>query len=538
MPIFLTKSDFRSYFSGVSNDSTIQEMNEVVYHGDPVNIINKRSPLTIFLCEFQSMTIHEFSSNFLALKKCRIEELRITQIRGLGKLLIEDCEINSLEISSSQNQHLKIEIIGEDCKIGKAIIKNADYKFNWKIDSALLGQGRFDNVEILNVTMDFLCVSHAVINISIHHLVSNRLEIDFCRDSKIDLIGGAITALDVQGSHELEVYFSGFRWDLARLLTSSFKSLKIANTHEGELTIAHCEADKVEIVDTKNLSLKINESERMDELSIRYCRAMKGFRMMDCELNSFLLQWCNFNNEVEISNSSVGKTFQILNTNLGTAILNNIHLEKVCAVQIVDSKVIDVAFSGFAWNKNYQLVEDNFGDTQYKTLDKYMVAVRESYRQLKGAYIKGNNKIEALEFQKHELNIHYKILNKSKYKSWRDFGNFLIVGSNKLFSDFGQNIWKPLVYLFLVHAVLFNAMLFFNSSVGLLPSFQFPMDWSATSKGVSLYFQTIIPTHHHLVKNYGNEDISIAGFWDFMARISASYFIFYFISASRKYHQS
>lgn len=70
--------------------------------------------------------------------------------------------------------------------------------------------------------------------------------------------------------------------------------------------------------------------------------------------------------------------------------------------------------------------------------------------------------------------------------------------------------------------------------------FGFAWDWDndAIQKSVGLYFQTLLPTHHPTVKSLTGEDASIGGFWDFVARIVAGYFIFYFISASRKYHQS
>src|SRR5438132_13165185 len=70
------------------------------------------------------------------------------------------------------------------------------------------------------------------------------------------------------------------------------------------------------------------------------------------------------------------------------------------------------------------------------------------------------NKIDALYFQKQELNSFWRIVKlELKEDKWDNIGNAAILGSNKLFSDFGQNIWRPLWWLFGVHLVLFNILM-------------------------------------------------------------------------------
>jgi hypothetical protein len=165
---------------------------------------------------------------------------------------------------------------------------------------------------------------------------------------------------------------------------------------------------------------------------------------------------------------------------------------------------------------------------QFPNINEFYKCLRETYRQLKSTYVAQGKKIESLEFQKRELIMHYKILNEIKWKSSANFGNYLIIGSNKLASDFGQNIWKPLIGLFFVHFILFNCFLPAND-IGYISS---DFDWKFTKDMISQYFFTLLPTHPFLL-----DGKNIGGFWDVLMRIFSGYFIFYFITASRKYHQ-
>jgi len=83
--------------------------------------------------------------------------------------------------------------------------------------------------------------------------------------------------------------------------------------------------------------------------------------------------------------------------------------------------------------------------------------------------------------------------------------------------------------------VLFNLLLFFTPELGVRIGTS--LDPELISKGTRLFFQTILPIHGVDIRYGDAPPISIAGFWDFVIRISSGYFIYYFISASRKYHQ-
>jgi hypothetical protein len=238
-------------------------------------------------------------------------------------------------------------------------------------------------------------------------------------------------------------------------------------------------------------------------------------------------------------NCEVSNVLRFYQSNLGKFQFSNVKVDESCRIDLLDSGIIDVHFNSFRWNKSYKLFEifDPYILVRYDTPNSFLHSLRESYRQLKANYLKNGNKIEALEFQRREMEIYLKILSQKRFHSWRNLGNYLIVKTNKWFSDFGQNIWKPLIFLLLSHLIFAN-LIFHDFQLGFNPTFVLnELDYSSTFKAINLYFQTLLPIHGTAVKDMFGKEISIGGLWDFLDRILASYFIFYFVSATRKYHQ-
>lgn len=240
---------------------------------------------------------------------------------------------------------------------------------------------------------------------------------------------------------------------------------------------------------------------------------------------------------IKIFNCDVTRWFIVHKSNLGRTHFTGININN-CRVDVLDSNVHEVLFNSFRWNRDHKLspLYDAWVLVRYKNQIHFLESLRESYRQLKANYAKNGNKIESLEFQKGEMNTHFLILSQLQFKSWKNFGNYLIVATNKLFSDFGQNIWKPFCFLMISHLLFLNLnhMAF---DLGLnYPRSPSGVDWEQTWKAANLYFHTLIPTHTASIRTLDDREVSITGLWDFLDRIMAGYFIFYFITASRKYH--
>jgi hypothetical protein len=268
------------------------------------------------------------------------------------------------------------------------------------------------------------------------------------------------------------------------------------------------------------------------------------FKSMDFNLVKFE----NLQNDgtIILSNSEITQRLQILESDLQQTRFNNISLTPQCDFDLLDSDISDVTFNNFKWNKHFQLSE-KYSNEKYDREDGYLLTLRESYRQLKSNHLKNNNKIIALEFQKHELRIHLQIVQKSVASAWKrsgepflnPLGNYFVLWTHKAASDFGMNVWKPLLFLFLFHFVFFNTLLVYTPELNLTPFEN--ISWQATQDAWGKYFYTLLPIHTFNLPRFESsieaKPIFIAGFWDFLMRLSSGYFIFYFLTASRKYHQ-
>jgi hypothetical protein len=257
--------------------------------------------------------------------------------------------------------------------------------------------------------------------------------------------------------------------------------------------------------------------------------------------NFHVVELINFENKgsFEINNFAIHYHFLIKKCNLGNSVLNDFEIITQ-KFWILDSNIEGLKFLNFRWRNNYLLEED----TNLEGLNEYNFnfSLRESYRQLKTNYITNGNRIESLEFQKHELRVHYEVTKLSMIESiinsrrvWFNIGNFLILRTHKHVSDFSQNVWKPLLLIFFFHFLFYN-LLIYSHDLGYF--WTSTPDLSSSVDAVGNYFTTLLPTHRAELRHHvTNKTVDISGTTDFFMRVTTGYFLFYFITASIKYHQ-
>lgn len=142
--------------------------------------------------------------------------------------------------------------------------------------------------------------------------------------------------------------------------------------------------------------------------------------------------------------------------------------------------------------------------------------------------LNANDKYNALIFLKNEMNQIWKATNLRKRD---DIGNWLILGSNKLFSDFGQSLGRPLAWLFGVHSVLYFVLIMtVDLPVKLTMDFD-EMSLAAFWEGAGIYLNLLSPVHSDTIKG-----ASIFGVTDFFMRLSAGFFLYYFLRSTRKFN--
>lgn len=532
MVVIVNGEEFNEYLSKVNINNSVGEISEISCKEFPIHLVNGNGRIRFKGCELGNVLIEKFHGEWLKFKDCNIEVLDFLGVSGSTAISIENCKISKLSFRLVDSLILKI-ILSQN-EIDELYIEGSANDI--EVSEGKYNKITMEKLHATDVTIELITLEDGC----------------FIRDSKIlncanqnnlnahYVIGDSeFTSLSFFSSENLHVGISKCTLRSGFLLSCTFSQFLCIDCKGGKVDSYGCFYDLFELHEDSDLLISfrhdIHDKKSKQLFDIRKLRVVKvrkiqSLKILDQRINILEILESRFENVFEISNCVITEELKLSHSNLGKLALNSVKLENSCDVTITNTNLIDVAFSSFRWNSKYMLCETKTGSR----LESY-IDLRESYRQLKANYFKNHNRIEALEFQKHELRIHYKILSATKWSSSRDLGNYLIVGSNKLFSDFGQNIWKPLLFLFGFHLVLFNGLLFFNSDLGYHAGF--PIDCDATLNAAGLYFETLLPTHTTKVRGILGNDVSIGGFLDFAIRILSGYFIFYFISASRKYHQ-
>jgi uncharacterized protein YjbI with pentapeptide repeats len=235
--------------------------------------------------------------------------------------------------------------------------------------------------------------------------------------------------------------------------------------------------------------------------------------------------------DIQLTNVEVEEELRMVDTRIDNAKFHNINLYE-SQLTLVDSSISESTFINVRWPRGYSINETILKEGLSRT--EILWRIKESYRQLKVVCENQRNSIEALSFKKHELRTYWQIVNLETWNFghkhwWKNLGDWLILGTNKLFSDFGQSIFRPLLWLFGINLLLFNRLLKLYD-FGIDSDFRNP-SWAASWRGLGLFLNFLNPVHTFVVNG-----VSVLGVTDFAMRIFSAYFIYYFIKASRKFH--
>lgn len=478
--------------------------------------------ITFENCQFKTLEIFiNYPTDRIVLSNCKIETLLI---KGDGNVRLTSLSIcGELKYFNIYGHISKVRL--HDLK--KCVQVEQDVKVS---DSVITGAG-IDSLE-LNSISDLVIIAKGRINKIFNERFYN---IGLTLNRIIDLAEFTTTNCEVSLFRFVE---SGL--NKVNFTDGTDNSILIENVTSGRFALNGGSYKSVLLSGSGSFTLKAKGSESTNLTIDKFVMSYFDFEekgYIDFERIESIreLRFANVQNEgsIYINGCEIKDRLTIVKSKLNRCTYNNISLDEKCEVDILDVDISDTNFNNFRWNKNY-LLSDKFTDDKYVTYSSFLLALRESYRQLKSNYLKNGNKIEALEFQRNELSAHYRILTLrlSKEPTWKNLGNFLIVASNKWFSDFGQNIWKPVVFLMAFHLLWFNILLI--DKFGIYPII-FGWDDNITVASFNSFFITLLPTHG-LELTINDATKSIGGWIDFFMRIFSSYFIFYFVYSSRKYH--
>lgn len=505
---------------------------------------NNCNELVIINCELDFLELDEVIAQSLRLEDCKIINLVIKNC-DIRDITLSNCRGGRYTLASPQHPH-NFMIIGD-----KTIIRKIDFD-DYLFEEFKIYDGRFQEITLYRPNGRYLMFGGLT---NSKKTKFNRTIKFFQKDEQVSIYDAAFFEIDTYEFDLGGCKFSSVDFektsgnvdisngDLGECFfgESQIRKLVIRKV-KANLIFQQTSFDHLEFAEYNNVNLTCFNSPdnpmTIDLLIFNrfFPNRDNKLAITDCNVNYLHFYHSNLVGLLHFNSIVVNKEFGVYFTNLGKSFLNLFVIQPDCRVSFVASEITESLFSNFMWQGSYRL---QFNQKDGSTDLNSRILIRESYRQLKTAFTKSGNKIEALEFHKLEMETHYEVVKKELFSKshtnlLNKIGNFLIVGTHKWFSGYSQNIFRPFFLLFLVHLLLFNILLY-RVNLGITWSWNF--DQNATMYALNKFCSTILPTHGFTLSHFlTKEDTPIGGWVDLLMRVSSGYFIFYFITASRKYH--
>ncbi|MFA7380515.1 MAG: pentapeptide repeat-containing protein [Bacteroidia bacterium] len=215
----------------------------------------------------------------------------------------------------------------------------------------------------------------------------------------------------------------------------------------------------------------------------------------------------------ELNNSSL----VITNSNLKNVEITNSDLAHLGKIEISASNLTDLSIINCSLKETI-LSPDGL------PLDEALRSQKDAYRQLKISMSRQGDKVNELKFHSLEMHTYFKML------SWKkNFWTKLILGYDKITSNFNQNLKLALFWLFFTHFLLYICLLKIFSYQGIEISYknaEIKYFWAALGD----YLTLLIPTH-----KFTETAPSAAETIDFLMRFFSSIFIYNVIKVTRRF---
>lgn len=503
-----------------------------------LNVSSSRDKSSLSDCHLTRFNFPPVSYNVYEFIACTIDTLELNNV-SIGSLSLERCKINKLIIKSDFKGRL-LNIRNNDIntiRIEEPSLRQILVKEN-SLESLIIKGKEGCNVEIANLDknkeIDYIKFEGDLPTIRI---TSAKIRTIACesKTNNIMLTKAIISnQLMFQNSVQSHLVFEECNINELSILNATGESKffgGVFGVMKFATTFSKLYLDKGK--SSPNDDCKID---KLDLCNTQGCISIRSARILDLLLNNFTALPQSEFHFVKITSSLL-----IESSTIEKVKFHNVDLSKA-SIRFLNSSLAGSDLINVQWPNEYNLYEysNDLKDKSYEQKLTTLWPLKESYRQLKVLSLDQHNKIDALAFQKHELKIYWRIVHiKTFNNNLRGFGNWLILFTNWIFSDFGQSIRRPIGWLLLFHA-LFMYGIFECYDLGIVLECD-PIQWDleATQTGVGLFLNLLSPVHSSEIKNqFMSESKSILGTLDFFMRISSGYFIYYFIRATRKYNLS
>ncbi|MEQ8361783.1 MAG: hypothetical protein RH948_02885 [Cyclobacteriaceae bacterium] len=504
----------------ITEDIHIQRKikSQVISHSTFHNI--KITDNEVDILEFENCYINE-----LLISNCKLQSIIFSELRA-ERIVFDNCEVSNIRITGD----IENEIITRDSHIDHLIIKST---FTRSLEVSCTETKKINRISINSDKS----IASAKFSGPIKSITLSRIRGSF------EFMNATVDTLNIgKNTRPLQIIIRHSRILNSTLNECTVGSMKIGNSNI-KMRIAGGTYTSITFEDEGEIILNSYLSKRISVGSIYFqlftVNSNSKIHFNNIDIGKLHLEYFDNYGILQFNECMVNESMTLYHATLRSTNFNNFSFSKKCNVEILDSHLIESSFTNTTWpraNKLLEHSEKSYNKERFRDYLKYLKSLFESYRQLKWIYTSHGSKNEGLEFLKNEQRIYCKILNTNKYNSWNDFADYLILKTNQCFSEFGQNIWRPIFYGILIHSILYYCILGYNPTLGI--KLGIPYDPQATKYGFSLFFDLLLPTHSSQVYAFNsNEEVRLNGILNLLIRVSSSYFIFYFIMATRKFHQ-
>lgn len=453
-----------------------------------------------------------------------IQHLKISEQSSINSILISSTSVHQFDVDNSDLREIELKkstcsvMTFDTCKIRDQI-----RLLNTRINHQLLFRG--SEIEGMFFTEGMIgslicqeCTIADEAELTVHEYHNVRFDESMIKTlvlsggscSSAQIVGGQINYLEIGIARVEDLYVGAdSKWEIHKMLVNEINLKSYSVGKDCQL---------------KLYNLKVNEL---------FMSAFENHGRLD--VADVLIGYCN-----------------MANARLSKSIFNNVQFERL---ELFSAVINESTFSNIIWPAHYQLVEfdsdltDLLEDQAIKevsTLHKITMysKIADAYCQLKSVSLKQNNKFGALQFQMHEMKFQFEIIHLKTFHSGnagfqKNFKDWLLLGTNRVFSDFGLSWWKPLRALFIVTALYLWWIVEFQD-VGISIIYN-PCKWSAHSwqifgKGFQLYLKLLTPIRDGSVSSIEISTNVLFSVFDFLVRIAGSYLIYNFLRGTRKFN--
>ncbi len=547
----------------------LSDKKDVYYREHQTNAfaITASSNNTLALIEsyFEELTITVFTPDIaVKISNCIISKLIINSNRSarLTKIEIKNTVFNEITIDSPSEliEIIDANLINElEVPIGEQVAQNGKIQITAHVNSKLTIQ----SIKLNNLIIQSFGAGSRPTEIILNKIITKEATLinpikTIIRNSNFDNL--KMASLDQQSISEFEIRenteINNLEVDYCDHLTiieSKIKSQILYKRIAGVLNIKGCEINSIRNknqsvaslsqlvrlrIESSNLSGKVKRS-KVDLLSLNVDETNLEISISQTDLNKLEINNRTINNKLNVNDITLA-TLQIRNSNLKEAVFNRTtFINQSGSGLIIENSSVELGtFQTVQWTKDYRLNEK---ESNYSTASKvdYYWNLREGYRQLKVISLNAHNKIDAKRFLKNELRIYLKQLSFLTFRTsvgdfFTNIVDWVILFSNRIFSNFGESVGLPFLWLIGIHS-LFMIYAF-------LPEFGLvfdPLNYDpdSTTKGFEVFLTLLSPLHSIEIKfEWLDKSVNLIGKGDFFMRIASSYFIFYFIRATRKFN--